>query len=117
MRAARDNQRQLGGGWICSQLFDHGEAGAIAVHVDVDEGGGETVASVWRETNEKERAMWLAPSSADRSGYCCETVPRQAPVSWPRASMNFLKRSRSPCRRRLMNPSLSPIDSTKFAGS
>ena len=21
--------------------------------------------------------MWLAPSSADRSVYCCETVPRQ----------------------------------------
>src|SRR5438477_3215012 len=42
MRAARDNQRQLGGGWICPQFFDHGEAGAIAVHIDVDEGGAAT---------------------------------------------------------------------------
>src|SRR5205807_8748625 len=39
---------------------------------------GETVASVWRETKEKEQAMWLAPSSADRSGYCCETGPATA---------------------------------------
>jgi len=37
-----------------------------------------------------------------------DTVPRQAPVSLPRASMNSLNRCMSPFARRETNPSASP---------
>src|SRR3990172_1153801 len=44
-------------------------------------------------------------------------VPRQAPVSWPRSSMNSLKRFRSPATRLERKPSLSPTVSAKSSGS
>src|SRR5262245_44220120 len=55
------------------------------------------------------------PGVAYRPGR--STSPRQAPVSWPRASINSLKHSRSFATRRETTPSMSPRFSTTPCGS
>src|SRR5262249_31729232 len=47
----------------------------------------------------------------------CSTVPRHAPVSLPRSSINFLNRWRSPRTRAVTTPSISPRFSTMPSGS
>ncbi|RUP66016.1 hypothetical protein SSPNP10_22515 [Streptomyces sp. NP10] len=68
-------------------------------------------------TGQPHRLSAARPRRAAFGRSAGQTVPRQLPVSVPRASMNCLKRLRSPVAWRLTKPSLSPTVSARPSGS
>ena len=100
----------------------HEDVGNAAVFAASDMGAALTAATVnicaaRSSTSRRVRGRRMAPSTPRRHQASRGTSPRHAPVSAPRDSISFLKRSRSAATRRSSAPSAAPTFSLTPSGA